>query len=277
MGNNKSYSGKKPNSNHHNNNNKKRGSLISNVNNHRMNKQDLKNKLNDGVLVYNGPLTVSELAEKLGISAVDVVRSLFLEKIMVNVNTTLNDDYIELVALKYGYEVQKEKVVELEKIEPTEEDITAEYKAIADAYKMEIEKVQEALEKDAENIKKYLKGYNICLDINGKMLKSEEFSQFILNTIEEHNWTRDILGDTVEFLTEEQENLYESLGGGYESEEIDEFIYNDKVNLEISRRLKEQGVTSYLYTNEEYLDEIRNGSIICEGINVEEIKNMITE
>ena len=71
--------------------------------------------------------------------------------------------------------------------------------------------------------------------------------------------------------------MYESLGGGYESEEIDEFIYNDKVNLEISRRLKEQGVTSYLYTNEEYLDEIRNGSIICEGINVEEIKNMITE
>ena len=107
--------------------------------------------------------------------------------------------------------------------------------------------------------------------------KSEDFSQFILKTIGEHNWTRDILGDTVEFLTEEQEDLYESLGGGYESEEIDKFIYNDKVNLEISRRLKEQGVTSYLYTNEEYLDEIRNGSIICEGINVEEIKNMITE
>lgn len=107
--------------------------------------------------------------------------------------------------------------------------------------------------------------------------KSEDFSQFILKTIGEHNWTRDILGDTVEFLTEEQENLYESLGGSYESEEIDEFIYNDKVNLEISRRLREQGVTSYLYTNEEYLDEIRNGSIICEGINVEEIKNMITE
>ena len=106
--------------------------------------------------------------------------------------------------------------------------------------------------------------------------KSEEFSQFILNTIGEHNWTRDILGDTVEFLTEEQEELYESLGGGYDSEEIDEHIYNDNVNLEISRLLKEQGVTSYLYTNEEYLDEIRNGSIICEGINIEEIKNRVT-
>ena len=107
--------------------------------------------------------------------------------------------------------------------------------------------------------------------------KSEEFSQFILKTIGEHNWTRDILGDTVEFLTEEQENLYESLGGGYESEEIDEFIYNDKVNLEISRRLREQGVTKYLYENEEYLNDIREGKIICEGINVEEIKNMLLD
>ena len=117
MGNNKNYSNKKP-SNH--SNNKKKGSLISNVNHHKMNKQDIKNKLNDGVLVYSGALTVSELAEKLGITAVEVVRSLFLEKIMVNVNTTLTDDYIELVALKYGYEVQKEKVVELENFEEME-------------------------------------------------------------------------------------------------------------------------------------------------------------
>lgn len=105
--------------------------------------------------------------------------------------------------------------------------------------------------------------------------KSEEFSQFILKTIEKHNWTRDILGDTVEFLTEEQEDLYESLGGGYTSEEIDEFIYNDNVNLEISRRLRKQGVTSCLCENEEYLDNIRNGNIVCEGINVEEIKRTI--
>lgn len=102
--------------------------------------------------------------------------------------------------------------------------------------------------------------------------KSEEFSQFILNTIGKHNWTRNILSDTVEFLTGEQEDLYESLGGGFDSEEIDEFIYNDSVNLEISRKLREQGVTKYLCENEEYLDEIRNGSIVCEGIDVEKIK-----
>ena len=80
------------------------------------------------------------------------------------------------------------------------------------------------------------------------------------------------MSDTVEFLTEEQEDLYESLGGGFDSEEIDEFIYNDRVNLEISRKLREQGVTKYLCENEDYLDEIRNGNIVCEGINVEEIK-----
>ena len=119
MATNKSYSNKKPNGNN-SHNNKKKGSLISNVNNHRMNKQDFKNKLNDGILVYNGPLTVSELAEKIGLTPVEIVKALFLEKIMVNINTTLTDDYIELVALKYGYEVQKEKVVELENFEEME-------------------------------------------------------------------------------------------------------------------------------------------------------------
>ncbi len=102
-----------------------------------------------------------------------------------------------------------------------------------------------------------------------------DFNQFVLNIIGEQNWTRDILGDSVEFLTEEQEDLYESLGGGYTSEEIDECIYNDKINLEISKNLKERGVTKYLYENEEYLTAIREGEVIYEGINVEEIKNSL--
>ena len=105
--------------------------------------------------------------------------------------------------------------------------------------------------------------------------KSEEFSQFILKTIGEHNWTRNILSDTVEFLTEEQEDLYESLGGGYTDEEMDEFIESLSINEEIIERLKEQGVSKYLYENEEYLEEIRRGTIICKGINIDEIKKMI--
>lgn len=104
---------------------------------------------------------------------------------------------------------------------------------------------------------------------------TEELTQHILNTIGRNNWTRDILSEcSYDYMTEEQEDLFESLGGGYTSEEIDEILYNDDVNFEISEKLKEQGVTKYLYENEEYLNDIREGRIICEGINVDEIKNM---
>ena len=99
--------------------------------------------------------------------------------------------------------------------------------------------------------------------------------QCILETLGRENWTRDILIESVSYLTEEQEDLLESLGGGYTSEEIDEHLHNDDINFEIAEKLKEQGVSHYLYENEEYLDEIREGKLICEGINVEEIKNML--
>lgn len=106
---------------------------------------------------------------------------------------------------------------------------------------------------------------------------TEEMTQHILNTIGKDNWTRDILSECSGLMTEEQEDIFESLGGGYTCEEIDEHLHNDDINFEISEKLKEQGVTKYLYENEEYLNDIREGKIICEGVNVEEIKNMIME
>ena len=39
--------------------------------------------------------------------------------------------------------------------------------------------IQNALSKDAEEIAKYMKGFSICLDINGKMMSSVEFSKKI--------------------------------------------------------------------------------------------------
>lgn len=104
---------------------------------------------------------------------------------------------------------------------------------------------------------------------------NEEMTQHILNTIGKVNWTRDILSECGGLMTEEQEELFESLGGGYTSEEIDEILHIDDVNFEISEKLKEQGVTKYFYENEEYLNDIREGRIVCEGINVEDIKNML--
>ena len=104
---------------------------------------------------------------------------------------------------------------------------------------------------------------------------SEEITQHILETIGRENWTRDVLSECGGLMTEEQEDLFESLGGGYTIEEIDEICHIDDINFEISEKLKEQGVTKYLYENEDYLNEIREGRIICEGINVEEIKNIV--
>ena len=49
------------------------------------------------------------------------------------------------------------------------------------------------------------------------------------------------------------------------------------INCKIADKLKEQGVTHFLYKNDEYLDAVRVGDIICEGINIKEIKNMVVE
>lgn len=101
--------------------------------------------------------------------------------------------------------------------------------------------------------------------------------QCILEKLGKENWTKAILANCSFCLTPEQEEVLESLGGYYTSEEIDEIVDNHITNLDIAEKLKEQGVTHYLYENEEYLDEIREGKIICEGIDVEKIKNMIYE
>lgn len=41
--------------------------------------------------------------------------------------------------------------------------------------------IETALEKDAQNIEKHLKGYIICLDINSNQLSSEQFAEKIKN------------------------------------------------------------------------------------------------
>ena len=42
--------------------------------------------------------------------------------------------------------------------------------------------IEIALTKDAKNIEKHLSGYTVCLDINGKMISSEEFAEKIKKT-----------------------------------------------------------------------------------------------
>ena len=108
-------------------------------------------------------------------------------------------------------------------------------------------------------------------DINNKKVV-----QCILETLGEKNWSRDILSSCSSYLTEKQEEIFESFGGDFSSEELDEEWDNDSINNRIAEILKKQGITHYLYENEDYLNEIREGKIICEGIDVEDIKDMIS-
>ncbi len=68
-------------------------------------------KVNDGVFVYTGDLSVAKLAEGLNLTASEIIKFLFLEGKGVTINSTLNDELIGLVCLNFGYDFKKEKVV----------------------------------------------------------------------------------------------------------------------------------------------------------------------
>lgn len=109
-------------------------------------------------------------------------------------------------------------------------------------------------------------------------IHDENAIQCILEALGEENWTRDILSNSYHYLTNEQKSIAESMGGHYTSEEIDEELDNVDINYGIAEKIEEMGLTNFSrYSLEfaDYLDEIREGKIICEGIDVEEIKNML--
>ena len=104
--------------------------------------------------------------------------------------------------------------------------------------------------------------------------KSAEFTQEILRIIGEENWTRGILSDTSqEHLTIKQLKLYESLGGGYSVDEVSKDLFEHRIERQIRKKLKSNGITAYLYENEDYLSALREGQEIFEGLDVEQIKN----
>ncbi len=71
------------------------------------NKKDDKKLLNDGICEYEDGVTVEELAEKLGKTPAEVIKVLFMLGTMVTINSSLNDEQVELICLEYGYEAKK--------------------------------------------------------------------------------------------------------------------------------------------------------------------------
>ena len=103
---------------------------------------------------------------------------------------------------------------------------------------------------------------------------SSEFTQEVLRIIGKDNWSREIMSDSVKnHLTHEQNIFFESLGGGYSTDEISKYLVERKIERRIAKELKSRGATAFLYENQDYLSALRNGQEIFEGIDVEQIKN----
>ncbi|PTH19865.1 translation initiation factor IF-2 [Staphylococcus auricularis] len=65
-------------------------------------------------ITYEEGITVGELANKLNVDSSGIVKKLFLLGIMANINQSLDDETVELIADDYGVEIEKEVVVDEE-------------------------------------------------------------------------------------------------------------------------------------------------------------------
>lgn len=75
----------------------------------------------DGVIVYEEGITVGQLADKIEQTPANVIKVLFLLGTMVTINSSLNDEQVELICLEYGFEVEKH--VEVSEVNFEEIDI----------------------------------------------------------------------------------------------------------------------------------------------------------
>lgn len=63
-------------------------------------------------ITYHGALSVGELAEKLNRNASEIIKLLFMMGTMVTINSTLEDEHIELVCMEFNVECHKEIIIE---------------------------------------------------------------------------------------------------------------------------------------------------------------------
>lgn len=61
----------------------------------------------DGVVEYEEGITVDELSQKIGQTPANVIKVLFMSGTMVTINSSLNDEQVELICMEYGLECKK--------------------------------------------------------------------------------------------------------------------------------------------------------------------------
>ncbi len=62
----------------------------------------------DGIVSYEDGITVGQLAEKVAQTPANVIKVLFMLGTMVTINSSLNDEQVELICMEYGFECEKE-------------------------------------------------------------------------------------------------------------------------------------------------------------------------
>lgn len=63
-------------------------------------------------LTYSGPMSVGELADKLNRNASEIIKLLFMMGTMVTINSTMDEENIELVCMEFNVETHKEIIIE---------------------------------------------------------------------------------------------------------------------------------------------------------------------
>lgn len=106
---------KKGNKNHNKNNNKNNNKHKKN-NNQKPAPEQPKKEMPEKITYLEG-ITVGELADKMNIESSSIVKKLFLLGIMANINQSLDDETLELIADDYGVEVEKEVVIDEEDLD----------------------------------------------------------------------------------------------------------------------------------------------------------------
>ena len=142
----KQNNNKSNNQNKQNNNNKgKQESNQNNNNNKKNNKNNKNNKKNNqkqsapqqaepkempSKITYQEGITVGELADKLNVESSGIVKKLFLLGIVANINQSLDQETLELIADDYGVEIEEEVIIEEEDLSIYFDDETEDPDAI---------------------------------------------------------------------------------------------------------------------------------------------------
>ncbi len=79
-----------------------------------------KTKVNGGVFIYTGAISVGELSKSLNVPVGEIIKFLFLQGKMITINSILDDELIGLVCLEFGYDFEKKNIVAAENFEDLE-------------------------------------------------------------------------------------------------------------------------------------------------------------